>query len=72
MTQRNRAMIRASCRISDYLECYSGIGIDAAIEFYIRDHYYPEMNVRYRKKFLKEATTKYPPQFAIQIEMIKR
>lgn len=64
-------MIRASCLISDYLKCYADIGVDAAIEFYIRDHYYPEMNIQYRKEFLQEATKKYPPQFATQVSMSK-
>ena len=69
MTRRNRIMIRASSRISDYLKCFPKISIDDAIDLYIQDHYYPEMDVGYRKRFLKLATVKYPPEFAIKVEI---
>ena len=69
MENRNQIMIRASSKISDYLERYPGTNIDEAIELYIQDHYYPEMNVEYRKNFLKYAATKYPPKYAVRVKI---
>ena len=69
MTRRKIAMMKASHQISGYLAENIELCIDGAIELYIRDHYYPEMNVKYRRKFLKLATKIYPPEFTIELNM---